>query len=147
VATKKGSIAFTFCVDDVTAALPYDPNDNADPSFDCGAPPPGGTTMHVESIVLDTQNAGQGNKRGTATVTILDNLGNPVSGATVMGDFSGDFNESGSGVTGPNGTVTIVTTGTARGGVSFSFCVSDVTHATLTYDPNDNADPNFACTP
>jgi hypothetical protein len=29
-----------FCVSDVAGALPYDPADNADPSFACGAPPP-----------------------------------------------------------------------------------------------------------
>ncbi|HSR49507.1 MAG TPA: Ig-like domain-containing protein [Acidobacteriota bacterium] len=145
VGTQRGGVEATFCVDDVTASLPYDPSDNADAGFACGAGPMA-NDVHVESILLDTQNAGQGNKRGAATVVIMDDLGNPVAGATVMGTFSGDFNESASGVTDANGSVTLVTNGTARGGVSFSFCVDNVT-ASLPYDPSDNADPNFSCTP
>ncbi len=100
----------------------------------------GGTPTHayVSDITLDTQNAGQGRRNGTATVTILDNTGSAVSDATVSGTFSGDFNESASGVTGSDGTVTLVTTNSLRGGVSFEFCVNDVSHASLFYDSEAN---------
>jgi hypothetical protein len=96
------------------------------------------TTMYVSSIVEGSQGAGQGNKSGTATVTIVDNLGNPVDGAAVMGTFTGDFNESASGVTGAGGTVTLVTTGSKKGSLNFTFCVDDVTHGSLSYDPGSN---------
>ncbi len=96
------------------------------------------TSLHVENIVLGTQDAGKGQKYGTATVTIYDDVGNTVSDATVAGTFSGDFNESASGVTGTDGTVTLVTTASKRGGVAFSFCVDNVTHATLPYNSADN---------
>jgi len=96
------------------------------------------TTVHVESIVAGTQNAGQGSKRGTATVTLADDLGNPVGSATVAGTFSGDFSEGASGDTGAGGSVTLVTSGTKKGAISFTFCVDDVTHASLAYDSGAN---------
>ena len=103
-----------------------------------GSPPTEPTAVHVSSIVEGTQAAGQGAKHGTATVTILDDLGDPVQSAVVTGTFSGDFNEAASGNTGPDGTVTLVTTGTKKGGVNFTFCVDDVSHATLDYDAGAN---------
>lgn len=101
------------------------------------------TTLHVQSIITGTANAGQGNKSGTATVTIHDDQENPVANATVSGTFSGTFSESGSGVTGADGTVTFTTTSTAKGGVTVDFCVDNVTHATLTYDNTQN---DITCT-
>ena len=96
------------------------------------------TTVHVASVTLGTQSAGQGNKRGTATVTLVDDQGAAVAGATVDGTFSGDFNESASGVTDASGSVTLTTNGTKKGGVTLSFCVDDVSHGTLTYDSASN---------
>jgi hypothetical protein len=100
--------------------------------------------MHVASIVTGTQGAGSGNKYGTATVTIVDENGNPVAGATVTGTFGGDVSGAASGETAADGTVTLVSSTTARGKVTVTFCVSDVT-GTLTYDPNANASGSFAC--
>jgi len=102
------------------------------------APPP--TSMHVQDIVTGTQNAGQGQKYGTATVTIFDNNGNPVADATVSGTFSGDFSESASGVTDASGQVTLVTTTTAGGQVTVGFCVDNVEHASLAYDMASNVE-------
>jgi len=98
------------------------------------------TAVHVFSIVPGTQNAGKGKKRGTATVTVVDDLGNPVAGAQVTGTFSGSFNETVSGTTGAAGTVTVTTTATLGGTVSFTFCVDNVVHSTLPYDPAANAE-------
>jgi hypothetical protein len=72
-------------------------------------------------------------------VIIVDDFGSPVSGATVNGSFSGAFNEPLSATTDGNGSVTLTTTVTAKGGVTFSFCVDDVIHSTP-YNPGaDNA--------
>ena len=106
-----------------------------------GASTPGGgtaSTVHIASIVAGTQSAGQGSKRGTATVSLVDNLGSPVASANVVGTFSGTFSETHSGFTAGDGTVTLVTNATKKGGVSFTFCVDDVTHGTLTYNPGAN---------
>lgn len=97
-----------------------------------------GATMHVQSITTSAINAGQGKKRGQALITILDNQGAPVASATVSGIFSGTFNESVAGATVANGTVTIQTLATAKGTVTVNFCVTNVTHTSLTYDQAQN---------
>lgn len=92
------------------------------------------TSHHVQSITLSTISAGKGNKRGQAVISVVDNFGNPVAGATVSGSFSGAFSESTNGVTTTTGSVTLTTSSTAKGGVSFGFCVTNVAHAETTYD-------------
>ncbi|WP_341937618.1 family 43 glycosylhydrolase [Marinimicrobium sp. C2-29] len=95
------------------------------------------TTMSADSIVLSTVSSGKGNKRGQAVVTVLDNTGSAVEGATVTGTFSGGFSETASADADANGQATLTTTGTKKGNVSFSFCVDDIAGA-LTYDSNQN---------
>ena len=97
------------------------------------------TSMSVTSIVTGTAGAGGGSKYGLATVTVKDNLGNPVPNATVTGTFSGTFSETRSGVTGANGTVNIQTAATSKGTVTVDFCVNTVTHSTLSYNASQNA--------
>jgi beta-glucanase (GH16 family) len=104
-----------------------------------------GTKTHVASVVTSTVAAGAGKKRGRATVTVQDEFGNPVGNATVTGNFSGTFNEIGrTGVTASDGKAIIDTVGTAGGSVTVNFCVSNISHATLTYDPAANA-PGTTC--
>ena len=92
------------------------------------------TSFVVSEVVTGTANAGQGSKFGTATVTLLDNLGQPVSGATVTGDFSGTWSESGTAVTDAQGVASFTTSSTAKGNVTVNFCVSGVSGSTLTFD-------------
>ncbi len=104
-----------------------------------------GTKTHVASVATSTVSAGAGKKRGRATVTVQDEFGGPVASATVTGNFSGTFNETGrTGVTAANGVAIIDTLGTASGSVTVNFCVSNISHATLTYDPAANA-PGTTC--
>ncbi|WP_370477323.1 LamG-like jellyroll fold domain-containing protein [Tamlana flava] len=100
--------------------------------------PTGNSYMAVQSIVTGTVGAGKGNKYGSAEVTILDNLGNPVSGATVFGSFSGSWNESHNAVTGSNGVAYLQTSSTLKGGVAVNFCVDNVSHGSLAYDDTQN---------
>jgi beta-glucanase (GH16 family) len=95
------------------------------------------THIYVASVITGTVNASQGNKRGTATVTVVDNLGNPSQGALVKGRFSGTFNEAAEGTTGSDGKVTLQTSGVAKGAVTVNFCIDDVS-GTLPYDPSLN---------
>ncbi len=100
-------------------------------------PGPGGK-MHVQSIVLSTTTQAVFTTV-TAEVTIVDDNGSPVANATVSGTFSGDISGSASGVTDGSGVATLsikkkVTVTT------FTFCVDNVTHASLTYDPNANVE-------
>jgi hypothetical protein len=94
------------------------------------------TTMHVYNVVCYTPNCG-GNKYGQANIFIRDNCDNPVPNALVSGTFSGSFNESGSGTTNDIGETFIRTVNCVKK-PSFTFVVDDVTHATLTYNPDDN---------
>jgi len=90
------------------------------------------TAVEVGEVVVTTANVGQGSKVGQATVTVLDDLGSPVAGATVIGNFAGTFTEPGlGGVTDTNGVAIVETTGSAKGNVSVTFCVTSVTHPTL----------------
>ena len=97
--------------------------------FDATTPGPG---LLVDSIVLSTIDAQRRRKHGHAVVTVVDDLGNLISGATVSGTFSGGFNESVSGDT-SGGSVIFTTSATRRGSVSFTFCVDDIT-GTLPYN-------------
>lgn len=96
------------------------------------------SSMSVTDIVTGTTDAGKGWKYGTAAVTILDNTGQPVPSSQVSGTFSGTFNETGTAQTDSNGMAYFQTNATAKGGVTVNFCVDDVTHDTLAYDPNSN---------
>lgn len=102
--------------------------------------PPPSSTMHVSSIVLDTANQGGGNKAGQATVTIVDNAGNPVAGVSVSGDFTGDVTGSASGTTNGSGVAVLVSPTTNKGRTNFTFCVTNVSGGSLTYEPGDNVE-------
>jgi subtilisin len=107
-------------------------------------PPPGEEgSMHVAGIQVSVTKRGP-NARGTATVTIVDENGNPVSGATVTGDWSRNdivFNSGASGTTNSSGVATIDSNNVrASTGDVIEFCVTIVTHSTLTYDNSANVE-------
>jgi hypothetical protein len=92
-----------------------------------------GSSLQVRSVTVSTVGMGKGRKAGRAVVVVEDNQGNVVADANVAGVFSGTLNEtvSNSDPTDTNGSVTIETTGTAKGGVSVTFCVTSVVHMSL----------------
>ncbi|MHC4739887.1 MAG: hypothetical protein ACYS9Y_13355, partial [Planctomycetota bacterium] len=63
-----------------------------------------------------------------------------VSGADVDGNFTGDYEETFYDQTTNTSGVAVFVTTTQVKKPSFTFCVDDVTDATLTYDPNDNVE-------
>jgi subtilisin len=105
-------------------------------------PPPGEEgSMHIAGVEVTVTRRGP-NARGTAAVTIVDEDGNPVSSATVTGDWSLNstvFNSGASATTGSNGVATI-DSGNVRAstGDTIEFCVTNVTHSTLTYNNSAN---------
>jgi hypothetical protein len=94
-------------------------------------------SVHVDSIALSTVSVSRG-KKGQAVVTVVDNLGSPVSGATVRGTFSGSYSETVSATTGADGVATLTTTAVAKGAVAFQLCVDSVSYGSLAYRPSDN---------
>ena len=78
--------------------------------------------------------------RGEATITLRDDLGNPVANAEVSGIWTGGYSGSGSCITGSDGTCSVQSglIGTYR--YSTTFTVTGITHGTLDYAPGDNND-------
>lgn len=94
------------------------------------------TDMLVESIIAETVRGSKGRHHARVWVTIVDNCGNPVSGATVEGHFlftSGDPGEPVVGTTNVLGW-TLITSSTQAKNLSYTFCVDHVVLESLTYD-------------
>jgi endoglucanase len=101
-----------------------------------------GECLHVDSIVVTLQPGGGPFRVLQADVVIVDGVGAPVQNATVYGTFTGVadgkvYDESASGVTNESG-LAIVEGPRLKNVASCTFCVDDVTHATLGYDPSAN---------
>jgi hypothetical protein len=95
--------------------------------------------MHVDNIVV-VEAATQGPWRvGSATITIVDAGGSPVSGATVDATYSGSTGGSTSGTTNGSGDVTLQSSENKRSW-SGQFCVDDVTLGGSTYSSGDNVE-------
>ncbi|GGO83572.1 hypothetical protein GCM10011348_27670 [Marinobacterium nitratireducens] len=94
-------------------------------------------SMSVTSQVTWNEPASQGQKTGVAQVTVEDNCGDPVNGASVTGQFSGSFScgtvdEYCTAVT-EQGVATLRSADTAKGKVSVGFCVRAVDKEGLTF--------------
>jgi FtsP/CotA-like multicopper oxidase with cupredoxin domain len=101
-------------------------------------PDTGGLSLHVEDIVVTREQRGGNRFQAVALVTIFDQTGSPVSGATVDGDFTGPTSSNESGATDGNGQVTL--TGRAKKNPVGEWCfrVTNVSLAGATYDPAAN---------
>ncbi|MBU8869269.1 MAG: S8 family serine peptidase [Gemmatimonadales bacterium] len=100
-------------------------------------PGTGGDTLHVSSINVYRVLSGR-KYYGEAAITILDDGGSPVPGATVTALYTGDITGTLSGVTGTDGIVVLNTGRKAYATVDFCYEVTNVTHASLTYDSDAN---------
>ncbi len=100
---------------------------------DSSGPSPQPNTMSVASVSTATVGAGKGQKYGTASVAVVDDLGGSVVGAQVSVTFSGTWNETLSGITGADGQVTVQTTSAAGGAVTVNACVASLT-GSLSHD-------------
>ena len=100
-------------------------------SFTTYADPGTPTTMSV-AVATSALRLNPPNEYGCATVTVTDNLGGPVSGATVTGHFTGDFSDACTDQTDQNGRVEFMTD-LDKKRPSFGFEVDSVTHPDLTW--------------
>ena len=96
--------------------------------------------MHVAAISLSTVNAPKNVRRGRAEVVIVNFSGAPVANADVTGRFTGSYNQLATIRTDSAGRAIFLTSDTRKGSVSFTFCVENVIHPTLTYDPTANVE-------
>ncbi len=150
VAGEAAVLSFTW---DTSGAAPgghtltatHDRSPDDDPSDDSGsdtsnvvAPP---SDAHIGD--LDAGGSKQG-RTWTATVTIRvhDGADNPLSGATVSGNWGSPVNGASSCTTGASGSCQVSASGIRNRDKSVRWTVSNVTHATLGYDPGANHDPD-----
>ncbi len=95
-----------------------------------------GTTpeMYVQNIVVNVSNFFWFFYYADSTITIYDTNGAPVSNATVYVTWSGAASGSPSATTNASGQVSF-STGYGFSGGPFTITVTNVTHATITYNP------------
>ena len=82
---------------------------------------------------LSTASGSRGKKYGVVTVTVTDDLGNPVAGALVYGVFSGDFSDTPDALTDASGVVIFTTANTVKK-PKWGFCIGDITGTALPWD-------------
>ena len=96
--------------------------------------------MHVSAVATGSMNVAGVFYLGTATVTVLDELGNVVPGAIVTGTFSNGLTGSYSGLTGDDGKAVITHPSPNPSQPSFTFCVTGLNHSYFnTYDSGSNS--------
>ncbi len=140
-----GSFTGLYRASDITAPMPAELVVDWVRIYDNGFTVLGGSSLgggseftHVDSIVPGTTGGGP-NKRAKATVTVLDENGAPVAGASVTGTFSGSHNETVTATTDAGGVADLVTS-VKNGSASFQICVDDVVMSGMTYDPAANVE-------
>jgi O-glycosyl hydrolase len=114
-------------------------NESDESNQACDTTLAGGGTMHVDSITVTIVPVSGPRSKAVAEVVIKDNVGTVVADATVTGTFTGDISDSGSDDTDANG-LAVIESKAANNVTSVTFCVDSVTHATLTYEPDDNVE-------
>ena len=92
--------------------------------------------MHVDYITVTVQQRGV-NSQGLAEVKIIDNDGNPVANAEVVGAWSGIVEDNQTGTADSDGIASFKSPKTKTSG-SFEFTVENVTAAGYIYSPNNN---------
>lgn len=99
------------------------------------APPPEGPTGLSLATASGSSASRKGGWTATITVSVLDNLGDPVSGATVSGTWS--TGGSGGCTTGGAGSCSF-SANMPKKTASATWTVTGISHATLAYDPGGN---------
>lgn len=113
----------------------------SDAGAEVSATPQAGTStpVHVDDITLSSTVV-RNKEYGYATVTIVDDQGDPVAGAVVTGTFSGDIGGSDSATTGADGVAELACPDNGKPTISFTFCVDGVSGSGLSYDSASNVE-------
>jgi hypothetical protein len=97
-------------------------------------------SFHISNLADVAYSVGPGVWQAAVLITAQDNAGNPVAGATVTGDWGGDYSGSASCVTGADGRCHVDSALLTSSVRELSFTVTGATHAQLTYQPAYNQD-------
>ncbi|WP_338590506.1 glycoside hydrolase family 16 protein [Shewanella khirikhana] len=106
----------------------------------------GGGGVDPEPVASQTQVSGistdyrrmKGSYAAQVTVSVGNELGGAVAGALESGSLSGSYNETLSGTTDSAGNVQLQSAGTLTSKGPYEFCVTDISHAELSYNPAGN---------
>jgi hypothetical protein len=94
------------------------------------------TALLLGSITVSTVSEGRGQKRQRAVVEVVDDNGAPAQNAEVTGNFSGSITENGvKATTDASGVAVLDTDTTAKGSLSFEFCVTGIVDLDGILDP------------
>jgi hypothetical protein len=104
--------------------------------------PTPGATMHVGDLDGSSGPVGKKGWEATVEIEVHDASHSLVANATVDGTWSGGAKGSDSCTTNASGRCSIASGKIPDSKPSTTFTVDDVTHATLTYDPGANHDPD-----
>ncbi|HUF37131.1 MAG TPA: hypothetical protein VMN57_01300 [Anaerolineales bacterium] len=105
-------------------------------------PVPGGDTMHVADLDGISQAQGSNRWEATVTITVVDQDGAPVAGATVDGSWSNGITGSGNCQTDGAGQCAITRMYIRNTSNSVTFTVDNVSASGYTYNPAANTDPD-----
>lgn len=105
-------------------------------------PPAEPTTTHVSDLDGSSFWVNSRRWKATVTITVLDDLGNPVANATVDGNWSGGTSGSSSCSTDGSGVCSVTSGKIRKNKSSATFTVGDISHGTLSYDAAANGDPD-----
>ncbi len=95
--------------------------------------PPPQPKMHIAGVDMATQRNGA-NIRAKATITVVDESGNPVSGVNVSGHWSGLTIDSDTGITDSSGKVTVYSDWKKKAKGTFTFTVDNLVKSGMDYD-------------
>lgn len=119
-----------------------DPTPTPGPTATPTATPSPASNMHVGDLDASSSNSNGNRWNAHVTITVHDDSENPVANATVSGSWSNGANGSGSCVTDGAGQCTITRNNVKGNRSSVTFTVTNVTHASNSYDAGDNHDPD-----
>ena len=107
-------------------------------------PPSGDGVVYVDNIAMTTSTAGGNRTEARAIVTILDDAGSVVSGASVSGQWSGLTSDSDTGTTDGSGNVTLTSSKVRNANGTYTFTVTGVTASGMNYNSALNQETSDA---
>lgn len=103
------------------------------------------TDLYIADISMSSAASGGNRFNGVASITVMDEFGATVSGATVSVDWSGSIASSASGSTDGSGVV-VFESGKVRNGGTYTVTVTDVTGSGYNYNPALNVETSDSIT-
>ena len=103
------------------------------------------TDIYISDITMNSATSGGNRISGIASITVRDEFGSTVSGASVSVDWSGATSSSASGATDGSGVV-VFESGKKKNGGTYTVTVTDVTGSGYNYNPTLNVETSDSIT-